>query len=225
MKKVTRIVAILIAMVLTFSCLDVGNTGMIAMAQSKSAKAKKAYARKLARAGMGYDEFGMDNTSIYFMIANLNKNDSIPELIVADSKTYWEKIEVYSYINGKVKYIAGTWSGDFKFYPSKSLIFSEYAHGGSYEAYYYKFNGKKTTKLTSKFGSDNMNVLTGKRKDPYAFDDLSYAPYLYKVKGKKVSSKKYKSYVKQIKGSVKPLKLKLVRNMASNRSKKLGYKK
>ena len=225
MKKATRILTILLTLIVAFSCLNIGNVEMTVMAQSKSSKAKKAYARKLARAGMGYDEFGVDNTNTYFKIANLNKNDSIPGLIVADGNSEWECMEVYTYINGKVKFVTGTYSGDLKFYPAKNLIYYEYAHGGTFEAYYYKFNGKKLTKLTSKFGSDSVNLVTGKRKDPYAFDDLSYAPYVYKVKGKKASSKKYKSYVKQLKGNSKHLKVSLVRNTPSNRSKKLGYRK
>ena len=57
---------------------------------------------------------------------------------------------------------------------------------------------------------------------------LIYEGRFAKVNGKKVSAKKYNSYIKSLKGNAKKVKqsnIKLVRNTSSNRLKKLGYKK
>ena len=88
-----------------------------------------------------------------------------------------------------------------------------------------KFDGKKAKLVATKEGHEVYNAITVKEKSASAMG--SFAPYLYKVNGKKVSAKKYNSYIKSLKGKAKKVKqsnIKLVRNTSSNRLKKLGYK-
>lgn len=210
MQKFIKKIALLLAMVLTFFCVTVGVNGNVALAKktTQAQKAKKAYAAKLAQCAKGKNIFNLVGSmyDLEFTVMNLNK-DSVPELIVTGDD--WYHSYVYSYINGKVKCIAEGFSGELTFYPSKGVIRSETMHGRSSEVIYWKFDGKKSKMVAYKDGDSSSH-------------------YSYKVNGKKVSAKKYNSYVKKLKGkakSVKQSKVKLVRNTSSNRAKKLGYKK
>lgn len=227
MRKFIKKIAILLAMILVFSCVTVD--GNVALAKTKKTtqvqKAKKAYADRLAKAAKGYDIFDFVGTvnNLEFAIIDLNK-DSIPELIISADE--WYHSYVYTYVNGKLRRIVTGYAGCLEFYPSKGLIYSRTIHMGAFDSAYYKFDGKKVKVVATVEGHDTYNVITGKVKTGNALE--SYAPYLYKVNNKRVSSKKYNSYVKQLKGKAKMVKqsnIKLVRNTASNRLKKLGYKK
>ena len=204
MKKLMKKITLLLAMVVAFSCVS----GNVALAKTSQAqKAKKAYANRLARAAAGEDIFDVQGTGkeIQFATKNLN-NDSIPELIIS-CRTY---SDVYTYVNGKLRWIAGGDAESLIFYPSKGVIYSENIRRGFFGNYYYKFDGKRGKQVASKEG---------------AYGGKSFT---YKVNGKKVSAKKYNSYVKQLKGKAKKIKesnLKLVENTSKNRLKKLGYKK
>ena len=226
MKNLMRKITLLLAMVVAFSCVS----GNVAFAKTSQAqKAKKAYANRLARAAAGEDVFDVigSNRDLYFRIANLNK-DSIPELIISGDNGYHSCI--YTYVNGKLRRIAYGYSdgyaGRFDFYSAKGIIYYKECNRGYLEECYYKFDGKRAKLVASKEGDDTYNVLTGKIKKNIVPN--KYSPYLYKVNGKKVSSKKYNAYIKKIKGSSKKLKLssiKTVKNTSANRLKKLGYRK
>lgn len=208
-KTLTRVLTMMLAVFLAFSCVNVASGSNVAMAQSKSTQAKKAYAKKLAQVSKGKNVFNLvgEMKDVKFAIAKLNK-DSIPELIVSADDEYHTRI--YSYVNGKVKLIADGFAGELKYYPSKNLIYSDTYHAGKLVTYT-KFNGKKSTVVACEDAEE---------KEPGI-----YASSKYKMKGKVVSKKKYTEYVKKLKGKAKPLKVKLVSNTAKNRSKKLGYKK
>lgn len=196
-KKLTKLLTLMLAVFLAFSCANVASGSNVAVAQSKSTQAKKAYAKKLSKMSKKVD----------FTIANLNK-DSIPELIMSSDNEY--HTDIYSYVNGKVKLIAQGYAGTLKYYPSKNLIYSDTYHAGKLVTYT-KFDGKKSTVVA---------VESAEEKEPGI-----YKASTYKVKGKVTTKKKYNAYVKQLKGNAKSLKVKLVANTAKNRLKKLGYKK
>ena len=206
MRKLMKKIALLLAMVVTFSSIS----GNVAFAKTSQAqKVKKTYANRLARAAAGEDIFcsaDMDNgNEMYFTIIDLNK-DSVPELILSRRKF----TDVYAYVNGKFKCIASGDTGSHVFYPSKGVIYSENIRKGFYAIYYTKFDGKRGKEVASKKGKYGGKT------------------YTYKVNGKKVSAKKFNSYVKKLKGNakkVKEYKMNLVQNTPSNRLKKLGYRK
>lgn len=206
MQKFIKKIAVLLTMVLVFSCVTVNGNVALAKKSTQAQKAKKAYAAKLAQCAKGKNVFNLvgSMSDLEFTVMNLNK-DSVPELIVTGDE--WYHSYVYSYVNGKLKCIAEGFSGELTFYPSKGVIRSETMHGRSSEVIYWKFDGKKSKMV--------------------AYKDGEGSHYSYKVNGKKVSTKKYNSYVKSLKGKAKKVKqsnIKLVRNTSSNRLKKLGYK-
>ena len=71
------------------------------------------------------------------------------------------------------------------------------------------------------------STISKNKRFQVVFAELSgYNKYDWSVKiNEREISKKYKSYVKQLKGNSKRLKVSLVRNTPSNRFKKLGYRK
>ena len=157
-----------------------------------------------------------------FAVIDIN-DDGVDELIVTPDELY--HMELYGYVNGKVKLIGGGYSGAQRFYPSKGIYYSSTTHMGAVDEWYYSYNGKKLSLLATSFGSEVMNCSTGERKAEPTPGDFS--PYGYKVKGKDVNEKKYNSFIKKTlngakKSAVDSTDLKLYKNTQKNRKKVFG---
>ena len=127
-------------------------------------------------------KFHADPSSRGFNLAYIN-NDSIPELIVFDGDYHLSGGNVYSYVNGKVKYVGsfGEWGG-LQYQEKKGVIRSGWSGQGNYHSTYYKWNGSKLSTVIS-FSSvekidSNMNII-----------------YNYYINNKKVTRSKYKSSI------------------------------
>lgn len=172
-------------------------SGVEVKAASKNDKALKAYA-----------DFLEDSEYEKFALADINR-DGVKELFVEDS---WKGGDcLYIYKSGKVDLVDDfNWSWDVAYYPNKNYIVAERV--GVYDDYtaHYRLSKKgKITMLAEKSGV--VNFENGNRK----------VKYTYKLKGKKVTKKKYNSYVKKLKKNAKRLKLKYHENTYENRSKYL----
>ena len=117
-----------------------------------------------------------------FNLAYIN-NDSIPELLVFDGDYHAAGVKVYSYVNGKVKYV-GTFGGWGKFeYKEKKGVIRAYWFGQGHEIKdYYKWNGSKLSKIMT---SDKVEVL--RPNDTFGYD--------YYINDKTVTRSKYKSSI------------------------------
>lgn len=214
-KKIVSLflVLVLVSSAVNFTCKDT------VQAESKGAKAKKAYSKilsdKKAANGIISTSWGLGKETKFALI-DLNK-DGISELIFTPDDGY--HVDIVSYVNGKVKAVGSGFSGNQKYYPSKHIYFSHTTHTGTDVYTYYKFTGKKMKAIAEKYGDDTYNAVTGK---PKPVDDLGdFAPYKYTVNGKTVSASKYKAYVNSVISGAKNVKLKWHKNTQSNRSKYL----
>lgn len=205
-----------ISFLLVLSLVVASYSGSV-QAKSKGAKARKAYAKILADKKAAEGIISWDSgKETEFALIDINK-DGISELIFTTDDGY--HIEIVSYVNGKVKVVGGGFSGEQSYYPDKHIYFSSTTHTGDDIYTYYKFTGKKMKVVAEKYGNATVNAVTGKAKTG---DDLGkFTPYKYTVKGKTVSAKKYKSYVKKLISGAKSVKPKWHRNTKSNRSRYL----
>lgn len=158
---------------------------------------------------------GVIGDKFKFAVIDLNK-DSIPELAVTADDTY--HLLLFGFVNDKIKLVSEGFSGETRYYPNKSLFYSATCHSGGDVEGYYKFNGKTMKELAYKYGNDSVNVITGEKKQNQLGE---FAPYLYKVKGKKVNQKKYKKKIKSILAGAKEQKLQWHKNSDRNRKKYL----
>ena len=127
-------------------------------------------------------KFNTDYSTRGFKLAYIN-NDSIPELLVFDGDYHAAGVKVYSYVNGKVKYV-GTFGGWGKFeYKEKKGVIRAYWFGQGHEIKdYYKWNGSKLSKIMT---SDKVEVL--RPNDTFGYD--------YYINDKTVTRSKYKSSI------------------------------
>lgn len=187
-------------------------------------EALKAYRAELKSAEDNYKSYAYNfagqmvtGDKFKFAMIDLNK-DSIPELVVTADDAY--HLILFGCVNGKIKLLSHGFAGKTRYYPNKSLFYSSTCHSGNDDEWYYMFNGKKMKELAYKHGSDGVNALTGEKKTE-AERGLGFAPYLYKVKGTKVTQKKYKKKVKSILAGAKEQKLQWHKNSDRNRKKYL----
>ena len=201
-----------------------------AFAASKKSKAAMAAYRELLNIQMVADNvcgnFGGSLQDAKFALIDLNK-DGVSEMVLTADDEYHSAL--IAYVGGKARTIGSGFSGSTSYYPNKHLYFSSTIHTGWYDDRCYQFNGKKLVKLAEKYGCDYQDAVTGKQKtteeieesfassDPYA----PYAPYLYIIKGKKVTENKYKDYIKSLKKGAKEQKLSFIANTSKNRDRYL----
>ena len=192
---------------------------MKALAASRSAAAKRAYARILSSEadaeGIISTSWGL-GASTKFALLDINR-DKVPELIFTPDDGY--HVDIISYIKGKAKPVGGGFSGYQRYYPKKHIYFSNTTHTGDDVHTYYKFTGNKMKPLAEKYGNCGINAVTGKKKKNSNLD--GFAPYRYTVRGKKVSKKKYQTYVKKLVSGAKNAKPKWHKNTVKNRKKYL----
>ena len=207
------LVLVLVSSAVNFTCKDT------VQAESKGAKAKKAYTKilsdKKAADGIISTSWGLGKETKFALI-DINK-DGISELIFTPDDGY--HVDIVSYVNGKAKAVGSGFSGNQKYYPGKHIYFSHTTHTGTDVYTYYKFTGKKMKTIAEKYGDDTYNVVTGDLKTGDDFGD--FAPYKYTVNGKTVSASKYKSYVNRVISGAKNVKLKWHKNTKANRLKYL----
>ena len=127
-------------------------------------------------------KFTTDPSTRAFNLIYIN-NDSIPELIVFDGDYHAVGGKVYTYANGKVKYIGAFGEyGTFLYKEKKGVICSSWMGQGVCASTYFKWDGSKLSKIIS-FRSvekidSNMNIV-----------------YNYYINDKKVTRSKYKSSI------------------------------
>lgn len=184
-------------------------------AASKNTMAKKKYATILSskKAGDKFIDIGLDIGTEKFALLDINQ-DGVSELIFTPDGS---RFQIVTYINGKLKGFGPGFSDKRKFFPNKHIVYSQIMRMGDDVYTYYKFTGNKMKIVAEKYGCDYMNAVTGKKKkNPTGY---SFAPYAYKVNGKKVSKKKYQAYVKKLLFGTKKAKLKWHKNNATNRKR------
>lgn len=117
-----------------------------------------------------------------FYLAYIN-NDSIPELLVFDGDFHAAGVQVYSYVNGKVKSV-GTFGeyGGFIYKEKKGIICSSWMGQGVCASTYYKWNGSKLSKIISFSSVEEIRP------------DLNIV-YKYYINDKKVTRSKYESSI------------------------------
>ena len=117
-----------------------------------------------------------------FNLAYIN-NDSIPELLVFDGNHHSAGVNVYAYVNRKVKYVGNFGAYDeFTYQEKKGIIRSYYANQGHYLKDYYKWNGSKLSTIMT---SHKIEVLRPNGNIGYD----------YYINNKKVTYSKYKSSI------------------------------
>lgn len=201
-KKNTVILSILCLAILFL--LPLGNGKNIhAATTGKRAKAIEAYGNALA-GKKSVKPYSGSNTSIYlgkntkFMITDIDGN-KIPELILEDFK--WDGRKIFTYKNGKIKYVTETDYAALNIYLKKHVIMLSQTDFGFKDYVWYKYTKGKLKKVAEQ---DFTGYKNGKNT------------YKYYVTGKKTTKAKYKKYVKKLKG--KKLKLNLVENTETNRN-------
>lgn len=224
-KQFAKIVCMCIVAILLIEMIP--HSTMTAKAGAKTASknkaAMKSYAallasEKRAKKVVGKYLFTNVSSSCEFALIDLNK-DGIKEIIMTSDGGY--HTDILAYVSGKVKIVGGSYaSGGYdKYYPNKHVYYTATIHMGNAIYTYYRFNGKTMKAVAEKCGSDYVNMKTGKPKKSSA--RLTFAPYKYTVNGKKVSKKKYRSYVKKLLKGSKSQKLKWHENTKANRSRYL----
>lgn len=191
---------------------------------SKNKAAMKSYAALLASEKKAKKVLGnnlytqVSSSSCKFALIDLNK-DGIKEMVMTSDGGY--HAEILAYVKGKVKIVGNSFAsaGTDKYYPNKKIYYTAILHMGDVIYTHYKFNGKTMKAVAEKHGSDYINLKTGKPKK--SSEMSTFAPYKYTVNGKKVSKKKYQSYVKKLLKGAKSQKLKWHKNTKANRSRYL----
>ena len=214
MSKLKKLTTYILIAVLTVTMLEVpiisGNKTTV-QAATKKEKALKSYVKVLKKTS----KFASGMDSCTFALIDLN-GDKIPEFLCSQDDGY--HLAIYAYVNGKAKWVGEGFSGGRTYYPNLHIYYTWTYHDAAHDKDYYRFNGKKMVSVCSKHGSDEFNVLTGKRKSTEEILTAKdvYAPYLYKVNGKKTTKAKYEEMVRQIKKKGK--KAKIIKHKATKKN-------
>lgn len=195
MKRLKKIITCILIISLTVAMVNVPaeNKTTVQAAINKE-KALKSYVKALKKVWGGTDKLSVCT----FALIDLN-GDRIPEFLASQDDGY--HMDIYAYVNGKAKRVGEGFAGGRIYYPNIYTYYSWTIHTGAYDREYYRFNGKKMIQVCSKHGSSEYNAITGKKKTIKEVEQAKdeFAPYLYKVNGKKTTKAKYDETVRHIK--------------------------
>ena len=189
-----KLMLMLCAAVVAISTV-LGSGATEVQAASKAKKAMAAYAKFLA----DKSEWGDRVESPSFGLIDVNK-DGIKELVVDDSA--FRCTNLYGYCSGKVKMLGNSLVWGINFYPQKKIFCCVDFEDGIIDMSYCKYNGKKATEIAGYS----------------AFEEK-----IYKIKGKKVTKKKYDKYIKSLHlgKEISSAQINKHKNTAANRKKYL----
>lgn len=208
MKNKNRIIVAILTFALAVSSFTLQSADTQS-ATSRSKSAIKAY-KKILSSEKEAKKVATYFDRLKFDVIDINK-DGIKEIVVTDDDGY--HAEIYAYVNGKVKEVGSSFAsgnGD-KYYPDRHIYYTQLFHSGEYLHQYYKFDGKKMKLVAEQNGYDVYVEQIDKIK--------TVTEYL--IKGKPVSRRKYKAYVKKILNGAKGKKFKWHKNTKANRQKYL----
>ena len=151
----------------TVSAKSPGNATITAKVSNKNLKCKVTVKRsttsKKAALKAYYSflkSYKFNTTDSYehaFNLAYIN-NDSIPELLVLDGTHHSAGVKVYTYVNGKVKYVGKFGEFEtFEYQEKKGIIRSSWTGQGNYIKDYYKWNGSKLSTIMSSSATQEMS--------------------------------------------------------------------
>ncbi|MBQ9608898.1 MAG: hypothetical protein IJV15_05565 [Lachnospiraceae bacterium] len=179
-------------------------------------KAKAAYVKELKKAKKGNSSYTL-GTDIKFALVDINI-DGLPEMFITGDDLYHGTL--LAYVSGKVKQVGYVFSGDAAVFTKRKVYYTSTIHTGDWFEEYYVFNGKEMKLVASKHGSDYMNLVNGKMKNYDNGEEITYEPFLYKVRGKNVSESEYDKYVARLTEG-KRAKINLKKYNSQNRKKYL----
>ena len=204
MSKLKKMMICIMIIALTVTTLNMPvETQTKVQAATKKEKALKSYLKELK----SYCKALHGRLSSYkFALIDLN-GDKIPEFLYSQDDGY--HLSICAYINGKAKKVGYGFSGGRVYYPNIHIYSTFTCHTGENSITYYRFDGKKMIEVCSKYGHDEYNAITGKKKTYEEIVNAKdvYAPYLYKVNGKRTTKAKYNRVVKGIKKKGKKAKI------------------
>ena len=146
---------------------------------SKNKAAHKAYRKVLWKTCIE------QNGNIRYYYKDIN-GDKVDDMVMWGGSEAMGN-QLYTYVSGKARKLGYVSHGKYVKYHKKSKTLSTWSsHDNLIWKTYYKWGGKELTVLAQKTTNHNVVTKSGKPK------------VYYKVKGKTVSSKKYKTYVKKL---------------------------
>lgn len=147
----------------------------------------EAKSKKNADAIAAYMRYLRNECDNSYQFATIDvDNDGVKELYVTRDQGYHAK--VYAYWDGGLKEIQDCFSGEFKYYKKKKIMYATTFHSGEWITRYTKVNKKtKTVKeVALAYGVDHVT------------EKGVSVVYKYYVQGKKTTKKKYNAYVKKL---------------------------
>ncbi|BBF43540.1 hypothetical protein lbkm_2228 [Lachnospiraceae bacterium KM106-2] len=162
--------------------MSVGQRASASEKTSQYTKAVEAYQKFLKTTSIdGNRLYGMSD--IKFQIVDVNK-DNVPELVIDVSVvfSFTSTQYIYTYYDGKVKYLATTGHGAFNWFAKGDLLLEGVAARGDYYETYYVISKGKLKEVASYYTDEGWSM------DPV---------YRYKVNKKKVSKKTFDTFIKK----------------------------
>lgn len=159
---------------------------------SKASRATKAYKKFLKQDSYTVNSVKYDMARSSFVVKDIN-NDKIKELILFPNTDAMCSFVIYSWRNGKVKYVMSAGHSELGYFKGKSVFITQWTSMGISTTYYYTY---KKGKLKSFASFTDYEFFDPSMKNVYTFSDkkISKKKFYKKLKSKyKISkSKKYK---------------------------------